>query len=87
MSAFAYINIEDIPAALRESSTQHPDEITGVPLIGFDDCPLIGEVRRTTDVPDEGTTQVEFPFPRNPQIRNDLVAWFVNHGINFTVVM
>jgi hypothetical protein len=87
MSAFAYINIEDVPADLRESSASHIDDISGALILAFDGCPLVGEVRRTTTVPDEGMLQVEYPFPRNTQIRNDLVSWFVDKGINFTVVM
>lgn len=83
MSAFAYINIEDVPADLRESSAQHPDEVTGAPLVAYDGCPLVGQI-----VPDgEGGSNVEYPFPRVAQIRNDLVAWLFHHGISFTVAM
>jgi hypothetical protein len=81
MSAFAYINIEDVPADLRESSDMRIDDITEETLISFDGCPLVGQMGWSGI-----TRQVEYPFPRNPQIRNDLVNWFVHWGIHFRVV-
>jgi hypothetical protein len=80
MSAFAYINIEDVPANIRESAAIRKDDITGARLIAYEGCPLVGEA----SVDD---LRVEYPFPRNAQIRGDLVAWFMNWGIHFRVVM
>ncbi|HEV2594137.1 MAG TPA: hypothetical protein VGU01_02920 [Sphingomicrobium sp.] len=85
MSAFAYINIEDVPADLRETAAVRADDITGATLVAYDGCPLVGESRKAADP--EPRAVVEYPFPRNTQIRNDLVSWFVDKGINFTVVM
>jgi len=88
MSAFAYIEMPDVPAGLREGSMQRKDTESAATLISFEGCPLTGELRTVRSAFSDGPVdQVEYPFPRNAQIRNDLVAWFVNHGINFTVVM
>lgn len=80
MSANAYIDIVDVPLELLGSSSQGVDDVSGAPLINFDGCPLAGQVTA------EGR-QVEFPFLREPQLRNDLVAWLMHWGIHFTVVM
>jgi hypothetical protein len=88
MSALAYIDIDDVPVKLRESSVQQPDDITGETLIAFDGCPLVGQIWRHQRVHDgSDATDVIYPFPRAEQIRNDLVAWLMHWGINFTVVM
>jgi hypothetical protein len=89
MSAFAYINIEDVPANIRETSVERQDEIiTETTLIAFDGCPLVGEVWKHQAFHDGSEmTEIIYPFPRNPQIRGDLVAWFMNWGIHFRVVM
>ncbi|KVO95547.1 hypothetical protein WL21_32525 [Burkholderia ubonensis] len=81
MSAFAYIFIGDVPAALRESSAQRIDSQTGATLIAFDGCPLVGQSEP------EKPEQIEFPFPRLQALRWQLTEWFYFHGINFTVVM
>ncbi|MBK3841736.1 hypothetical protein G3A42_27580 [Paraburkholderia aspalathi] len=60
--------------------------MTGEQLIAFDGCPLVGAIKAQETLTDF-IRQVEYPFPRNPQIRSDLVSWFVDKGINFTVVM
>lgn len=86
MSAFAYIRIEDVPLDLRETSVVRIDEITRETLVAFDGCPLVGERGHMRDG-SLNHVAIEYPFPRNAQIRNDLVSWFVDKGINFTVVM
>ncbi|WP_153135158.1 hypothetical protein [Paraburkholderia agricolaris] len=89
MSAYAYIDIEDVPANLRETSVERPDEISPEKtLIAFEGCPFAGEIwkrQRAHDGAD--ATDVIFPFPRAVGPRNDLVAWFMNWGIHFRVVM
>jgi hypothetical protein len=82
MSAYCYIELTDVPLNLVASSVQRVEEITGDTLIGFDGCPLIGRLETL-----DGKPEVEFSFPRATVIRNDLVAWLMNWGICFRVVM
>lgn len=89
MSAFAYIDIEDVPAELRETSAQFQDEVIAeTTLISFDGCPIAGEIRKHQQAHDgSDVTEIIYPFPRMPSLRNDLVAWFMSCGIHFRVVM
>lgn len=63
MTAFAYIDIADVPTHLRETSAQRIDSLTGATLIAFEGCPLIGQSEP------EKPQQIEFPFPRLQAIR------------------
>ena len=83
MSAFAYIELQDVPISIKESASWRIDETNGAHLVSFDGCPLIGEMTGIGNV----MQTVEYPFPRNTQIRNDLIAWLVHWGIHFRVVM
>lgn len=83
MSAFAYIQYDDIPAPMIESALRHKDMVTNADLIAFDDCPFSGEISVTS----AGITQIEFAWPINRELRHALGDWFTYHGINFTVVM
>lgn len=82
MSAYAYIQYADVPDNLIASSRQHIDDVTKAKMVEFDGCPLVGQLGPVGD-----RLQVEYPFPRNDDLRNQLVQWFVHWGINFTVVM
>jgi len=82
MSAHAYIQYADVPDNLTASSRQHIDDVTKAKMVAFDGCPLVGQLDPVGD-----RLQVEYPFPRNDDLRNQLVQWFVHWGIHFTVVM
>lgn len=81
MSAHAYIQWADVPQALISSSRQHVDDVTKAQIVSFDGCPLSGELTQGKSL------QVEYPFPRNPDLRHSLGDWFMHWGIPFTVVM
>jgi hypothetical protein len=82
MSAHAYISYSDVPNSVIASSRQRVHDETKEMLIAFDDCPLTGVIHD-----DEGGAQeIEFPFPRAPEIRNSLVGWFMKWSISFQVV-
>jgi len=83
VSAHAYIQWADVPQGLIGSSRQHVDDVTKEKLVSFDGCPFCGQISETS----EKALQVEYPFPRNHDLRNSLVDWFMYHGIHFTVVM
>lgn len=84
MSAYAYIQLSDIPDRLMSGSRQHIDPVTGAKLIAFNDCPIVGQIE---DTDKNGVYEVEYPFPRSEVIRNSLVAWLMTWGICFRVVM
>jgi hypothetical protein len=83
MSAHAYIQYGDVPQALIGASSQRIDGATQAKLISLPDCPLTGQI----DVLSDDRIQIEFPFPRAPELRGALVDWFMHWGIHFTVVM
>ena len=82
MSAHAYIQYADLPDKLTSSSRQCVDDITRAQMIQFDGCPLVGQLDPVGD-----RLQVEYPFPRDADLRNRLVQWFMHWGIHFQVVM
>lgn len=82
MSARAYIQYADVPDDLIASSRQRIDSETGAKLVGFEGCPITGQIEEC-----DGALEVEFPFPRASDLRESLVNWFVNFGICFQVVM
>ncbi|MPW17894.1 phage portal protein [Paraburkholderia sp. CNPSo 3157] len=79
MSALAFINLEDVPLQLRETSVQRLDDNASITLIYFDGCPLVGQC-------EAGVAQIEYPFPRAPDLRNALVEWLLHWSINFYVI-
>jgi hypothetical protein len=76
MSAHAYIQTSDIPRPLVDYAARRVDTDTRENLIAFIGCPLTGV---------ENDDEIEFPFPRAPEIRDSLVAWLVHWGISFRV--
>lgn len=82
MSAHAYIQWSDVPQQLMASSRQHVDSVTKEKIVAFDGCPLCGQLTEAST-----GLQVEYSFPRHPELRHSLVDWFWYHGIHFTVVM
>ena len=82
MSAHAYIQYADLPQALIDSSSQRVDSATQAKLISIDGCPLSGQI----DVLSDNRIQVEFPWPRAPELRRALDDWLLYHGIPYTVV-
>lgn len=83
VTAYAYIQWQDVPQTLVASCLRHVEDATGANLVAFDGCPLSGRMDETG----EGILQVEFPFPRNMDLRHSLVDWLMHWGICFTVVM
>lgn len=83
MSAHAYIQYADVPAALTASSSQHVDSVTKAKVIAFDGCPLCGHLEVLSD----NRIQIEFPWPRARELRHALDDWLSYHGISYTVVM
>ncbi len=81
MTAYAYIDFDDVPPQLWSSATQRVDDTSGATLVAFKGCPLVGQF--TT----RGHSQVEFPFPRGFELRSSLVSWFMYWGIHFRVLM
>jgi hypothetical protein len=86
MSAHAYIHYADVPDQLTASSSQHVDSVTGAKMIAFDGCPLTGQIDARNPA-EPMRLQVEFPFPRNAELRHQLEDWFFHWGIHYTVVM
>jgi hypothetical protein len=86
MSAHAYIHFADVPSVLVASSCQHVDSVTRAKIISFDGCPLAGQIDARNPA-EPMRLQVEFPFPRDAELRAALVDWLMHHGIHFTVVM
>ncbi|WP_250483287.1 hypothetical protein [Caballeronia sp. GaOx3] len=82
MSARAYISYSDVPSSVIAISQQRVSEETLEELISFPDCPLTGQI-----LTQGGTIEIEFPFPRSPEIRNSLINWFMKWGISFEVAM
>ncbi|MBN3758172.1 phage portal protein [Paraburkholderia sp. Tr-20389] len=80
MTAQAYIQYDDVPETLLDDARWRVDD-TGVQFVGFDGCPLIGQVVETP----EGV-QIEFAWPHSTELRHALGDWFTHHGIHFTVV-
>uniref|UniRef100_UPI003F4F8618 hypothetical protein n=1 Tax=Caballeronia sp. LjRoot34 TaxID=3342325 RepID=UPI003F4F8618 len=78
MSAFACIQITDIPRPLIDTAARRIDGDTRAKLIAFIGCPLVGV---------ESDDEVEFPFPRSVEIREALVSWLVHWGICFRVML
>jgi hypothetical protein len=83
MSAHAFISYADVPASIIATSRQRVDSETQEKLISFDDCPLTGVIYTQAN----GSLDIEFPFPRVPEIRNSLVGWLMKWGISFQVTM
>jgi hypothetical protein len=81
MSAHAYIQWADVPQQLIDTSRQQIDETTHAQIVAFEGCPFSGQLTQGKSL------QVEYPFPRNPDLRHSLVDWLWYHGIHFTVVM
>ncbi|MEI5998250.1 hypothetical protein H3V53_13860 [Paraburkholderia bengalensis] len=79
MSAHAYVNLEDVPLRLRETSAQRVGDESGVTLVAFDGCPFVGHCEL-------GASQIEYPFPRAPELRGALVEWLLHWSINFYVI-
>lgn len=82
MSAYAYIQYAGVPEQLLESAHRTVDGETGAPLIQFEGYPHCGEV-----IDGPSNLQIEFTWPRSPELRHALDDWLTHHGINFTVVM
>lgn len=82
MSAQAYIQWADVPQDLISRSGQIEDSATKAKLVAFDGCPFCGEITENS----KKALQVEYAFPRNHELRNSLVDWFIHHGISFVVV-
>jgi hypothetical protein len=82
LSAHAYIQYADVPGELTASMHQQVDDVTQAKMVAFDGCPLVGQLGPVGD-----RLQVEYPFPRNADLRNQLVQWFMHWGIHFAVVM
>ena len=81
MSAHAYVQYADVPERLIESACRTVDGETGAALIQFDGYPHSGElVEGANDV------QIEFAWPRNPELRHALDDWLTHNGISFVVV-
>ena len=87
MSAHAYIQWADVPQELISTSQQHVDGITLAKVVAFDGCPFAGELETLDTKPRGSVIQVQFAFPRNRDLRNSLIDWFMHHSIPFTVVM
>jgi hypothetical protein len=81
MSAHAYIQWADVPQPLIASSRQRMEYDGSVKLVGFDGCPVIGQIEELSD----GRIQVEFPWPQVRDLRHSLGDWFTHHGISFVV--
>jgi hypothetical protein len=65
MSAFAYIEVSDIPRPLMDTAARRVQ--FGEKLIAFIGCPLTGVEQ------DDG--EIQFPFPRSAELRAELRAW------------
>jgi hypothetical protein len=87
MSAYAYVDIADIPPNIMATRSLGNDEATGAVLVAFEGCPVAGVYDETAKLENALIGEIEYPFPREPGSRNALVDWFMYHGIHFTVVM
>ncbi|TCK39664.1 hypothetical protein B0G84_5004 [Paraburkholderia sp. BL8N3] len=76
MTARTYIQAADIPRPLLDTAARRVDGTQQ--LVAFIGCPITG-----TEVDDE----IEFPFPRSPEIRDSLINWLCHWGLSFRVEM
>ncbi len=77
MSAYAYIETTDVPRPLIDNAARRVEE--GGKLIAFIGCPLTGIEQ------DDG--EIRFPFPRAPEIRDQLISWLCHWSLSFRVEM
>jgi hypothetical protein len=86
MSAHAYIQWADVPQELISTSQQHVDSITKAKVVAFDGCPFAGELETLDAKPVGSVIQIQFPVPRNRDLRNSLFDWLIHHSIPYSVV-
>lgn len=77
MTAYAYVETADIPRPLIDTVARR--DAGGDKLIAFIGCPLTGIEQ------DDG--EIQFPFPRAPEIRDQLISWLCHWGLSFRVEM
>ncbi|WP_250451185.1 hypothetical protein [Caballeronia sp. ATUFL_M2_KS44] len=77
MTAYAYIETADVPRPLMDNAARRAAD--GDKLIAFIGCPLTGIQQ------DDG--EIQFPFPRAPEIRDELISWLCHWGLSFRVEM
>ncbi|MDR5825809.1 hypothetical protein [Caballeronia sp. LZ043] len=77
MSAFAYIEASDVPRPLMDNAARRTAD--GDKLIAFIGCPVTGIEQ------DDG--EIQFPFPRRPEIHDPLISWLCHWGLSFRVEM
>jgi hypothetical protein len=82
MSAHAYIQYANVPHSLIDVEPPARRRQRQAKLISIDGCPLVGQI----DVLSDKRIQIEFPWPRAPELRHALGDWLVYHGIPYTVV-
>jgi hypothetical protein len=81
MSAFAYIEKFDVPRPLMDTAAHRQEGINS--LIAFIGCPMTACIV----MDDDGRQEIQFPFPRSPDLRDQLVAWLCHWGLSFRVEM
>lgn len=74
MSAFTYIQMSAIPGPLLQMAVRCVD--CGQRWISFPGCPFAG-------IEEEG--EVQLPYPRNQELREQLVAWLDHWSISYGV--
>jgi hypothetical protein len=77
MSAFAYIEASDVPRPLMDNAARRT--VDGDRLIAFIGGPLTGI--------EQEDGEIQFPFPRAPDLRDSLINWLCHWGLSFRVEM
>ncbi|WP_250501957.1 hypothetical protein [Caballeronia sp. AZ7_KS35] len=75
MSAFAYIEASDVDRQLQDTAARRTEGSDR--LVAFVGCPFTGIEQ------DDG--EIQFPFPRSPDLRETLIAWLCHWGFSFRV--
>lgn len=74
MSAFTYIQMSAIPGPILQMAVRRVD--CGQSWISFPGCPFAGI---------EAGGEVQLPYPRNQELREQLVAWLDQWSISYGV--
>ncbi|MFM0135076.1 hypothetical protein [Caballeronia grimmiae] len=77
MSAYAYIDTNDVPRPLMDNAARRVAD--GEKLIAFIGCPLTGI--------EQADGEIQFPFPRAADLRAALRAWFDYWNLSHRVEM
>ncbi|MDR5852792.1 hypothetical protein [Caballeronia sp. LZ003] len=74
MSAYTYIEMSSVPRPLLQMAVRQVEGLQS--WISFPGCPFAG-------IEEEG--EVQFPYPSNRELREQLVAWLDHWNISYGI--